>query len=346
MNFGVVGLGWPGLMHAEAVLKTRGARLHTVVDASADRVKAFLKNHPARHVQTDYLAMLKDPEVEAVIVCLPNFLHYPVSLAALKAGRHVLCEKPPTLNAREMRRLQIEAEQRRLTYAFGRQSRFAGTVTAARKIVRAGKLGKIYHVKTSWFRRRGIPIGIGGWFLDKTRAGGGALIDIGIHALDNAWFLVGSPRPVAVSACVSQNFSHLVPSNIVNTVDDSGFAFIRFETGLVISLETTWAANLPENLAEGWNGTAQCLLLGTKAGLHLDIAQGIKLCTGAGNEIVESQVVAETTDRFQLQLKDFMAAVRTGNPPLSNAKQAVQLMQMLDAIYRSSAAGREVRIGE
>lgn len=344
MKFAVVGLGWPGLMHAEAIRQTRGADLHAVVDANAGRVKEFLAKHPVRRVYGDYRAMLADPGVDAVIVCLPNFLHSTVSLAALRAGKHVLCEKPPTLNAREMRRLHDEAARRKRTYAFGRQMRFDGHMVAARKLVRAGKLGEIYYGKTSWFRRRGIPIGIGGWFLDKTRAGGGALIDIGIHALDNAWFLMGSPRPVSVSARVCRNFAGLVPSNVTNTVDDSGFAFIRFDTGQVLSLETTWAANLPESLAEGWNGTSECLLLGSKASLHLNLAHGVKLYTGDGAHVVESEVAAETTDRFGMQLKDFMGAVRAGRPPLSDARHALQLMQMLDAIYRSSAAGREVAI--
>jgi len=341
IHFAVAGLGWPGRMHSAAVLGARGAVLHAVVDANADRLKEFMSEFPVKIGHTDYDAALADPKIDAVILCLPNFLHFPASMGALRAGKHVLCEKPPTLTAREMRRLKLEAESRGLIYAFGRQMRFGGRMMAARKLVRAGKLGDVYYARTSWLRKRGIPIGMGGWFLDRKRAGGGALIDIGIHALDNAWYLMGSPRPVAVSGRVFQKFDGLVPGNVHNDVDDCGFAFIRFEGGQVLSLETTWAANLPETMAEGWNGSADCVLFGSKASLQY---QPLRLFEGDGEHVRVREVIAGKTDEFQLQLKDLMRAIRTGNAPVSNATHALWLMQMLDAVYQSSQTGREVRI--
>src|SRR6202011_3163455 len=175
----------------------------------------------------DYHELLNDPEVNAAIICLPNFLHFPASLAALEAGKHVLCEKPPTLNAAEMKVLREEATQRKLIYYFSRQFRFAPSTRAARKVVQEGRLGKIYHAKATFVRSRGIPVGVGNWFTEKKRSGGGALIDIGIHALDAVWYLMGTPRPVSISAKVYRNFAHLakVPGFVVG---DGGFGFFCF----------------------------------------------------------------------------------------------------------------------
>lgn len=341
LRIGVIGLGWPGQMHAKAVLATRSATLHAIADTSPERRARHLKEHPAEKEFSGYEAMLADPDVDAVIICLPNFLHYPASLAALKAGKHVLCEKPPTMNAREMLKLKREAERRGLVYMFGRQARFSGEMIAARKLVNAGKLGEIYFARSVWLRNRGIPIGIGGWFLDKARAGGGAMIDIGIHTLDNAWFLMGSPRPLTVSAQVFQKFGRLVPDDIKNDVDDCGFAFIRFENGAVLSLETAWASNLPDSMIPEWNGLITCLVHGTKGALQTEPCRWFK---GHREKVEEIAIDPEPADCFQLQLADFLRAIRTGGQPVSDAAHAVDLMEMLDAIYKSSVTGREVRI--
>src|SRR5262249_21985726 len=139
--------------------------------------------------------------------------HFPVSLAALRAGKHVLCEKPPTLNSVEMRTLQKEAKNLGLIYFFSRQFRFTPSMRRAHDLIARAELGKIYFAEAVWVRSRGIPSGLGDWFTQRKRSGGGALIDIGVHALDSAWYLMGTPRPISVTASVFQNFKHLVPSS-------------------------------------------------------------------------------------------------------------------------------------
>lgn len=342
LHIGVIGLGWPGLMHSEAILAMPDLHLHAVADASPDRLKEFVAGHRVEKTFGDYGALLEDSALDAAVICLPNFLHAEATHAALRAGRHVLCEKPPTLNVREMKKIRTEAQRKGLTYAFGRQMRFGGGMVAARKLIKAGKLGGIYFAKSTWYRNRGIPIGIGGWFLDRKRAGGGAMIDIGIHTLDNAWFLMGSPRPVSVSAQVFQKFKSVVPANVPFDVDDSGFAFIKFENGAVLSLETAWASNLPDSMMPEWNGAVSCLLHGDKAALQ--VMPELKLYKGGRESVGEEEVVVEKIDAFQAQLADFSSAIRTGGEPTSSATHGVYLMEMLDAIYRSSETGREVRI--
>lgn len=168
------------------------------------------------------------------------------------------------------------------------------------------------------------------------------MIDIGIHTLDNAWFPMGSPRPVSVSAQVFQKFKSVVPSNVHFDVDDCGFAFIKFENGAVLSLETAWASNLPDSMMPEWNGAISCLLHGTKAALQM--MPQMKLYRGGRESVGEEDVAVKTIDAFQAQMTDFTNAIQTGGEPTSSATHAVYLMEMLDAIYKSSKTGREVRI--
>lgn len=334
-------MGWPGQMHSAAIAATPGVSLYGIADLSEAARRKVQCVTPALHEFGDYQAMLADPKVDAVVIALPNFLHYSASLEALRAGKHVLCEKPPTMDTGEMKKLKAAAERFGRVYAFGRQMRFTGEMQKARQLVESGKLGDVYYARTHWYRSRGIPVGVGGWFTDAKRSGGGAIIDIGIHTLDDAWFLMGTPRPISVSAQVFQKFARLVPKGIHNDVDDCGFAFLRFENGAVISLETTWAANLPPSKVDGWNGSHSSLLFGTKASLE---TAPLRLYAESGRGVREKRVTVRNLDRFKEQLKDFVKAIRTGEPPTSDARQAVHLMQMLDAIYQSSRTGREVRI--
>src|SRR5207248_8300443 len=136
-------------------------------DADADRLTTFEETYNPGATFSDYHRFLADSATDAVIVCLPNYLHFPVCLAVLEAGKHVLCEKPPTMNAAEMKVLRDEATKRELVYFFSRQYRFTSAMRAAKAVVNEGRLGKIYHAKATFVRSRGIPVGIGDWFTEK-----------------------------------------------------------------------------------------------------------------------------------------------------------------------------------
>ena len=178
INIGIVGLGWPGERHAEGVQGSAEGHLYAGCDLNEQRRNKFSAKYHPEKIFASYDDMLADGNVHAVIVSLPNALHFPATLKALQAGKHVLCEKPPTLNAAQMHQLHAESERRGLTYSFGRQMRFSGAMQAARKAVAERRLGEIYYAKTMWVRSRGTPGGIDGWFTDRSRAGGGALIDL------------------------------------------------------------------------------------------------------------------------------------------------------------------------
>ncbi len=344
VNLGVIGTGWPGQQHARVMSAIAGAHLYGCADLDEVRRREFEVTFSPKRSGSEYHELLLDPDLHAVIICLPNFLHFPASLAALEAGKHVLCEKPPTMTAAEMKILQKAASDRGLVYFFGRQFRFTPEMRAAKEVVAAGRLGTIYFAKATWVRSRGIPQGIGGWFTEKKRSGGGALIDIGVHALDSVWYLMGTPRPVSVSAQVYRNFGHLVRDPVFD-VEDAAYAFIRFENGAVVHLETSWAGNLPDDIPQGeyfGRELNNSIVYGTKGTLRLKPLTLFEDKSGALETVPLD--LPDNSDSFELQLRNFVDAIRGHCQPINSAEQAFELMKMLDAIYASSSLGHEVRI--
>ncbi len=344
VRLGIIGAGWPGQQHARAIRALPGAELAALAEPNDSRSAEFSASYAPARLYQDYGDLLGEPTLDAVVICLPNHLHFPVTLAALRAGKHVLCEKPPTLNAPAMRLLQAEAEKRGLIYFFSRQFRFTSAMRLARDLISRDELGKIYFADAVWVRARGIPSGLGAWFTDKQRSGGGALIDIGIHALDSAWYLMGTPRPVSVTASVFQNFKHLVAARVFD-VEDSAFAFIRFENDAVVQLKTSWAGNLTDEIPEGQifgRELNNCTVYGKKATVRL---KPLTLFQDVNGKLVDEALEPENnTDSFELQMQNFVDAIRGAAAPVNNAQQAVYLMEMLDAIYLSSRSRREVPI--
>jgi predicted dehydrogenase len=345
LNIAIIGTGWPGQQHALAMRAIDDANLYACADLDKTRRTEFEKKYAPEKSYASYVELLQDRHVDAAIICLPNFLHFPASLAALEAGKHVLCEKPPTMNAAEMKVLRQEAVRRELIYYFGRQFRFTPTMRAAKKAIEEGRLGRIYYAKAIFVRSRGIPVGIGHWFTEKKRSGGGALIDIGIHALDAVWYLMGTPRPVSISAKVFRNFVHLTNVPVFD-VEDAAYAFIRFANDAVVQLETSWAGNLTDDIPprkyfgqELVNST----IYGTKGSVRL---KPLTLFEDREGEIVAVPLDAAENEPsgFELQLRNFLEAIAGDAEPVNNAEQAVALMEIIDGVYVSSELGREVPI--
>jgi predicted dehydrogenase len=347
VRIGIIGGGWPGQQHARAIRALEaGAMLQALAEPDEDRVRNFQESYEPKKVYLDYSDLLGDRQIDAVVVCLPNHLHFPVSLAALRAGKHVLCEKPPTLNSAEMRVLQEEAASLGLAYFFSRQFRFTPAMRVAHDLIRREELGRIYFSEAIWVRSRGIPSGIGDWFTEKRRSGGGALIDIGVHALDSAWYLMGTPRPVSVTASVFQNFRHFSQAPVFD-VEDAAFAFIRFNTDAVVQLTTSWAGNLTDEIPQGryfGRELNNCTVYGTAGTIRL---RPLTLFKDEGGQLVDHALEAgDEADSFELQMQNFLDAIAGRAKPVNDAQQAVYLMEMLDAIYLSSSTGREVPIAQ
>ncbi len=299
----------------------------------------------------DGRALIADPNIDAVLIASPNALHAEQCIAAMEAGKDVLCEKPPAMNHQQAAEMEACARRHKRILQYGFLMRFAEDAMWARDSVASGKLGEVYHIRAWWFRRRGYPTK-GSWFTNLALSGGGPLMDIGSHLLDRALFVLGYPKIEAVSALTHARLRETKAVNPLGTgpksgitgicdVEDLAVALFRLQGGASLALETSFALNRPEAPV----GTE---FLGDTAGLRLELGQAPMMYGEREGEIFDEQIkLKEKTTieiLYQRQLSHFADCMRTRKEPLANAAQGTQLMQALEAAYRSAADGKEIEL--
>jgi predicted dehydrogenase len=264
-------------------------------------------------------------------------------MAALRAGKHVMCEKPLAMNAGEASEMvaTARAADRQLMVHFN--YRFTEAAGRLRAAVDEGRLGEIYFAKTAWHRGRGIP-GLGGWFTDKSRSGGGPLIDLGVHRLDLALWLMGYPTPVSVSGSAYGLLGRAIAEECGKeyTVEDLAAGFIRFANGASLVIEASWANNAVHGeemytVLSGTRGGGACVNI--HGGYEFRV-QVFEECEGAVRDVTE-KVAAPPLQSAQAA---FAAAIREGVTNPAPGEQGLVVMQVLDALYESAETGREVRL--
>jgi len=337
---GIIGGGWPGIAHARGYQAAGGFKIVAIADLIPSRRKQMMQEFSIPAEYDDAEKLLADRTIDAVSIGLPNFLHAPMVKAALKAGKHVLCEKPPAMNAREAAQMSAAAEKSGKVLLYSLQRRFGGAEQASKQAIEKGYAGEIYHARAAWTRTRGIPIGTG-WFTDKSKSGGGSLIDIGVHMLDLAWHLMGQPKPTSVYGVAYQKFGGTLPPTHKFDVDDSAFAMIRFEGGKSLELAASWSLNQPPQQ----NGTI-CRLYGDKAAIEVYTPEGATLYRSfdAKGAAKANPLKPPKTVQHAALMRHFRDCILGKSKPIAGGPEGIMLMQMLDAIYKSSQTGKSVDI--
>jgi predicted dehydrogenase len=344
LNVGIIGLGM-GFGHGKIYRTHPSVRLQCVADPDADRLRERGGELGVENLYTDALEMLQKEDLDLVSIATPNKFHHPYALAAFDEGCHVLCEKPMAMNAAQAREM-LEASKKagkRLMINFA--YRFRDVSWAMKKQVESGLLGEIYYARTLWNRRRGLPR-FGGWFGQKELSGGGPLIDLGVHRLDLALWLMGYPKPAWILASAYDPIATDLAKreNKVYDVEDMAAAHIRFENGASLSLEASWASNIRD--AE----EMETRLLGTKAGL-------IQRNVGGGYDFETAIHIERDGCQFDMQLRPPMPGATTpylhmvdcileDRPHTATGEEGLLVMELLDAIYESARLGEPVRVGE
>ncbi len=347
INVGIIGAGAIAVDHANGVQAYGGAQVAAIADSSAERCRALADKFQIPKVYTDLRKLIADPEIDAVIVGLPNYLHLPVSLAALSAGKHVLLEKPMALNYGEARRIAEAARKHKRVLMPAMNMRFNRKIQTIKALAQRGEFGEFYQAKAYWLRRSGCPR-FGTWFGQKQFAGGGAILDIGVHALDAALYLLDNWRPLAVSGAIYSKFGprglgegRWGKSDIGKNrfdVDDSGIAFIRLAGGVTLSLEASWARHAEQDNKSGLE------LFGTEAGAEAFAAKVFRYGKKPGEyEVVEPQNIPLRHPAASRQGHWLDVILGRDKPDVTMA-QALVVQQILDAIYKSAKTGREVRL--
>lgn len=349
IRVGVIGLGAIGSVHLDAYAACGNeAEITAICDVLPERVKSYGAKFNVKGQFDDYRDLIRS-DVDAVSVCVGNTLHRDVAIAALKAKKHVLLEKPMAMNAKQAAAIVAAADAGKSVLQIGMVSRQAEEVKIARRLVKENYFGKIYHMRAVMTRRRGIP-GLGGWFTTKAQSGGGPLIDIGVHWFDLAMHVSGLWNPTLVSAQTYTPFIRDMkgykyvsmwagPPNFKGTADVEDYAtgLVRFGREATMSFEIAWAVNSePESYVE---------ILGDKAGVRLMSGSPLKILTenaGLLSDIVPQY--KEPSSRFNCQAQAFLAACRGEQPPAATGAEGLVNMRLIDAVYRSAATGREVKV--
>lgn len=350
MKIGIIGCGTiANAAHIPAYLKNPDAEIKYFCDILPERAQAAVEKYGCGQAVTDYHVVLDDPEIVAVSVCTPNNMHPVIAMDALRAGKHVLCEKPAArtyAEALEMQRVQHETGK---TLNIGVVNRFNDSVNLIKQYIDEGKLGEVYHVYVSFRAHRSIP-GLGGAFTTKAIAGGGALIDWGVHYLDIVMYCCGDPKPVTVTGeafCKlgrdMKNYAYksMWAENTKNVdgtydVDDSVTALIRTE-GPVITVNGAWAQNIGQS-------ETYIDFMGDKAGIRLQYGSDFTVYTAEHGALIEYKPEFKMRDHFQNEIDAFVDCVKTRKKLPSHIDTVIITARMMQAIYDSSAAHQEQKL--
>lgn len=346
VRIGIVGAGGIAQAHLQAIQKEARAEAVAIADVMRDAAKATADKFHLSRVYADYREMVEIEELDAVISCVPNFLHAEVAQFALSRGKHVLSEKPMALRVEEAREMKQSAERAGKVLMVAQNNRFRSETQLAKKWVTEAQLGHIYHAKAGWVRRNGIP-GWGSWFTAKDRAGGGPLIDVGVHVLDMALYLMGFPQPISVWGKTYGVFGPKKQKQMgYGRVEDQGrfdvedlaVAIIHFANGATLCLDASWASFISEE-------RIYCQLLGDQGGASLDLVKRTATLIKEEGQTEADQIheVGEQDERLAL-LGHFLDTVQGKAQPICPPHESIVVQRILDAIYRSAQTGQLIRL--
>ncbi len=363
MRIGIIGTGWIADAHIRAYLHQPDVEIVAGCDLIPGKAAAFFEKHGVTGVKTDYKndeEMLADKSLrlDAVSVCTYNCQHAPCAIHALKAGVHVLLEKPFTVTTEEAVAVMRAERESGCVLSIGFQPRFDANMQMIKQIVESGTLGKVYYIQTGGGRRRGIPTPFGTTFIQEDTAGIGALGDIGCYSLDMVLRAVGYPKPLTVSGHTSAHFGTSpeycgYPADKraayakLFGVDDFAAAFVRLEGDIILDFRISWAMNM--------DSAGDTLILGTKGGLRIPstecwngtVGGAMKLyheVCGQQTETVIPIIEPKGPGLFDRKIRTFLDACKNGTPAPVPSSEILYNQAIIDGIRQSAQCGREIQI--
>lgn len=345
LNIGLIGAG--GIVRG-AHLKpgwttVPDCRLLAVCDVNRATAEALARDFNIPHVFTDYRDLLKLKEIDAVDICTPNRVHTPAVLASFQAGKHVLCEKPLAVTTAEIRKMAAAAKKAKKLLMTAQHQRFGDRAVAIKRVVDTGALGEVYHVRVHATRRNLLPINAG--FIDPRLSGGGPCMDIGVHALDLAMWLMDFPNPVRASGTAKVNFAKgdTIPGawgewdRQLFGVEDFATGYIHFDNGATMILEASWLQHQHEQ------EDMSCRLFGKKGSVTWPSGE---YQTAVNRALVNSTILPMPglPPAHTGEIHAFARAIREKTASPVPVDQTIKVIGILEAIMKSSKLGREVRV--
>ncbi|RDW22197.1 oxidoreductase [Oceanobacillus arenosus] len=347
MKIGVIGTGSISDIHLSSYAQNEHAEIYAICDLNKERAQKTADNYGATFVYTDYKELLGNEEIDAVSICTWNNTHAKISIAALEAGKHVLCEKPLAKTVEEAEQIEKAVKQSGKILQVGFVRRYTNNINLLKQFIDHGDLGEIYYAKASCLRRLGNP---GGWFADKDRSGGGPLIDIGVHVIDLCWYLMGRPKVKSISGNTYEKLGNR--SNVKNldfykaadynpyqnNVEDMANALIRFENGASLLVDVSFTLHAKED-------EISVKLYGDKGGAEIE--PELLIVSEKHNTIlnVTPQIDSLSSDinqAFQNEINSFINCIQNEKEVVSPVEDGVEMMKILCGIYESSETGKEI----
>jgi predicted dehydrogenase len=346
IKVGIIGCGGiASATHIPNYKKISDVEVVACADVDLGAAKRVSKEFKIPHPYGDYRGMLEKEGLDAVSVCTPNVFHKDPAIAAMKAGAHVLTEKPMAGSLKDARAMYEASKRYRRILIVGFQTRFRPDLNALKGLVQSKELGDVYYTRALSLRRWGIPVRP--TFINKKMSGGGPLLDIGCYAVDMAMYALGFPAPKSAYAvtydkiCKDPSMAKKGgwggPWKVGDfTVEDSAFGFVRFKNGMTMLLETNWASFLN---SDAFN----LVLLGTRGGAQLEPLELYKDVMGQRTTI-KPQDNIEQPDLYAQRISKFVESVREGKALFSPAIEGLKVQAILDATYRSAKEKGEVQV--
>ncbi|MBB6673295.1 Gfo/Idh/MocA family protein [Cohnella nanjingensis] len=348
IRIGLIGAGNIGNVHLQEFGKLGNeCEIVAITDAYLPLAEQRAQQYGIATVSPSPEALIARSDIDAVIVAVPNQSHAPLTISALENGKHVLVEKPMGLDAAAAKDIVRAQRRHGKTVMVAHQMRWEWLPLHVKEQIDRGELGRIYTAKTGWYRRKGIP-GWGTWFTRHDQAGGGPLIDIGVHMLDLAFFLMGEPKPVSVYGSTYAEFGPRRKGigtwgkpdwNGVYDVEDLATAIIKMEDGSSLTLEVSWAVHM------NTDSSPFVHLMGSDGGAFLRGGEG-KFLTERFDQTVDVPLATPENDeggRVRLS-RHFLECVRECKTPWTSAETGLRSNLIIDAIYESSRTGGEVKL--
>ncbi|MGF7141960.1 putative dehydrogenase [Anaerotaenia torta] len=356
VRVGIIGTGWIAEAHMQSYLHMPDVEVVAGADLVEGKAEAFfgkfnmeVKCYPSHKEMLDDEAL----ELDAVSVCTYNRTHAQCAIYALQKGVHVLLEKPMCVTLDEAAEIRKAEKESGKVLSIGFQPRLDENMKMIKRIVESGKLGKVYYIQTGGGRRRGIPTPFGTSFIEDETAGIGALGDIGCYSLDMVLNAVGYPKPLTVSGYKS-NFFGTRPDYYPThpeyakkfQVDDFAAAFVRLEGDIILDFRIAWAMNM--------DTPGDTIILGTEGGLRIPSTECWNGSVGGpmilyqevcGQQTqTEIPIIPSKTDLFDLKIRSFLDALKNGTEAPVPSSQIIYNQAIIDGIFKSAQAGREVEI--
>ena len=342
LGIGIIGAGGIARgVHIPGYENLSNAQVLAVSDPIEAAREGVAQQFNIEDAYEDFHEMLKRDDIDAVSVTTPNFLHAEATIAALEAGKHVLCEKPLAMNLEEAQAMVDAAQRTGKKLMCGFNYRFAPEIQTLKRFAEAGEFGDMYYARTQALRRRGIPSW--GMFISKEKNGGGPLIDIGVHMLDATMHVMGFPKPIAVSGKTWQKFGKR--SDVMGlmgqwdyknfTVEDFAVAQVRFENGAILTLESSFVANQEEADKMSFQ------IYGDEGGCQYNPLKMFREEEQTLLDITPMHLPRGVQTHHE-EIKSFVNSILHDEPVFTPGEEALEITRIIDAIYESSESGKEV----